>query len=236
MLWFPVSLTTPAVPYQNPFVLRTWDVRDGDPQTTVGTVQGVKVKVNGKMPASSPSSPCGPASAWQHGWTLEQWNAGLSDCSCGPTVLYQEGQGGALAGGAAEIIAVFLALGGARGDGAVNNVPPAYVGQGGAKAAGVGKVGFVVAGQGGAVAAGQGKEGLALAGQGGAKADGVVTWSTVVYSGSGGAKGDGRGRQTGPALFVGVGGGLADGSASADMYVFYAIGQGGALADGTPQP
>jgi hypothetical protein len=88
VLFYPVPLSTPSVPYPNPFVLRNWDIREGLPQTPLGTDQSFKVLFFGKRPTTPPGTVCGSADLWTNGLSFATWQAGgygdaCAGCQCG---------------------------------------------------------------------------------------------------------------------------------------------------------
>lgn len=87
VLWFPVPLDSPYVPYPNPFVLRNWDRLEQLPQTQLGTDQFIREKWLGPRPLNTPGTPCGTADEWQNGLLYSRWIADGYACSC-PEPIY----------------------------------------------------------------------------------------------------------------------------------------------------
>jgi hypothetical protein len=71
VLWFPVPLDTPNVPYAHPFVLRTWDKLENLPQTQLGTDQNFREPYSGPLPINSPGIICGSRDEWENGLILQ---------------------------------------------------------------------------------------------------------------------------------------------------------------------
>jgi hypothetical protein len=82
VLWYPVPINTPVVPFPSPFVLRNWDVREGLPQTQLGTDQSFKTLYFGSKPTSLPGAVCGSADQWANGLLFTDWIAGNYSCAC----------------------------------------------------------------------------------------------------------------------------------------------------------
>jgi len=89
IIWYPVPLTTPALPYASPFVQRNWDIRDGLPQTPIGTVQGAYAPWNYDYPVGLPLTPSGTADQWANGVSYASYLAGeYTSGSCPPQAIY----------------------------------------------------------------------------------------------------------------------------------------------------
>jgi hypothetical protein len=85
VLFFPVPLSTPPVPFPNPFVLRNYDVRERLDQTPLGTDQSLKTVYTGPTPVIpvTPGKFCGTADMWENGLVYEDWLAGrYPACNC----------------------------------------------------------------------------------------------------------------------------------------------------------
>lgn len=82
MLWFPVPIDTPSVPYPSPFVLRNWDRIEQLDQTVLGTDQNFKIRFTGPLPINSPGQVCGSADEWSNGVSYEKYLAGGYACNC----------------------------------------------------------------------------------------------------------------------------------------------------------
>jgi len=82
VLWFPVSLDTPTVPFPNPFVLRNWDRLEQEPQTELGTDQTYHEKYDGPLPINLPGTVCGTADQWANGISYADWLASPPACDC----------------------------------------------------------------------------------------------------------------------------------------------------------
>lgn len=82
VLWFPVPLDSPYVPFPNPFVLRTWDKLESLPQTPLGTDQEYREPYSGPLPTNSPGRVCGSADQWLNGLSYETYIRGGYACGC----------------------------------------------------------------------------------------------------------------------------------------------------------
>ena len=89
VLWFPVSLDSPYVPYPNPFVLRNWDRLEQEPQTELGTDQFFRQHWSGPRPINLPGTPCGTADEWANGLLYSVWVNDGYRCSC-PEAIYMD--------------------------------------------------------------------------------------------------------------------------------------------------
>jgi hypothetical protein len=82
VLWFPLSLDVPNVPYPNPFVLRNWDRLEQEPQTELGTDQFYREAYTGPIPINLPGTVCGTPDQWANGLLYSEWLAGKYACDC----------------------------------------------------------------------------------------------------------------------------------------------------------
>jgi hypothetical protein len=82
VLFFPLPLDSPYVPYPNPFVLRNWDRLDGEPQTPLGTDQFFHERYYGPLPTFPAGHVCGTADQWANGLHFTIYNAGGYACTC----------------------------------------------------------------------------------------------------------------------------------------------------------
>jgi hypothetical protein len=82
VLWYPVALNTPFVPFAHPFVLRNWDKREGLPQTPLGTDQDFKTLFFGPKPIGAPGTVCGSSDLWSNGLSYDDWIARNYSCIC----------------------------------------------------------------------------------------------------------------------------------------------------------
>jgi len=82
VVWYPVPLDTPALPWGTPFCLRTWDVIEQLPQTLIGTDQSYREIYRGPVPTGRGAAPCGTRAMWERGLSYEAWQAGAYTCNC----------------------------------------------------------------------------------------------------------------------------------------------------------
>jgi hypothetical protein len=82
VLWFPVSLDAPSVPFPSPFVLRTWDRLEQEPQTKIGTDQEYRERYDGPLPINLPGTVCGTAEQWANGLSYAEWLVSHPACDC----------------------------------------------------------------------------------------------------------------------------------------------------------
>jgi hypothetical protein len=80
VVFFPVPLDTPSVPFANPFVLRNWDRLEQLPQTVLGTDQTYREPYTGPVPVRPPGRVCGTADEWLNGLLYTTYIAGGYRC------------------------------------------------------------------------------------------------------------------------------------------------------------
>jgi len=91
VLWYPVALNKPALPFGHPFVLREYDRREGLDQTPLGTDQTYWRRYRGQTPTPLPHKFCGSADQWTNGLSYETYIADGYQCDCPQLVMVASG-------------------------------------------------------------------------------------------------------------------------------------------------
>jgi len=91
VLWYPVDLNKPGLPFGHPFVLRNWDRLEQLDQTPLGTDQTEWTRYRGQTPAPAAHHFCGTADQWTNGLSYETYLADGYQCDCPQLVMVASG-------------------------------------------------------------------------------------------------------------------------------------------------
>lgn len=82
VLFWPLPIDSDHVPYDNPFVLRSWDRLEQEAPPILGTRYDKKVYYTGPLPDVQPGTPTGTADEWRNGLLYSKYVAGEYSTNC----------------------------------------------------------------------------------------------------------------------------------------------------------
>jgi hypothetical protein len=82
VLFYPVAVTNPCLPIDNPHVIRAWDVKANLPQTAIGTDQNLRVRYTGPLPGPGFLPFSGTPDQWNGNIDYDTWIAGGYTNNC----------------------------------------------------------------------------------------------------------------------------------------------------------